>query len=34
MLRSVALKTLFDQRRALLVWSASLALLVAMYVAI
>lgn len=34
MLRSVALKTLFDQRRALVAWVASLALLIAMYVAI
>jgi ABC-2 type transport system permease protein len=34
MLRSVALKTLFDQRRSLIAWSTSLALLVAMYVAI
>lgn len=34
MLRDVGLKTLFDQRRALLAWAASLALLVAMYVAI
>ncbi|MBI3688652.1 MAG: ABC transporter permease subunit [Actinobacteria bacterium] len=34
MLRSVTGKTLFDQRRALLAWSMSLALLVAMYVAI
>jgi ABC-2 type transport system permease protein len=34
MLRSVTLKTLFDQRRTLIAWSASLALLVAMYVAI
>lgn len=34
MLRSVLLKTLYDQRRALLAWVVSLALLVAMYVAI
>ncbi len=34
MLRSVGLKTLHDQRRALIAWSVSLALLVAMYVAI
>lgn len=34
MLRSVGLKTLYDQRRALVAWSLSLALLVAMYVAI
>lgn len=34
MLHSVGLKTLFDQRRALIAWSLSLALLVAMYVAI
>jgi ABC-2 type transport system permease protein len=34
MLRSVAGKTLFDQRRALLAWTVSLALLIAMYVAI
>jgi ABC-2 type transport system permease protein len=34
MLRNVALKTLFDGRRALLAWAVSLALLVAMYVAI
>lgn len=34
MLRSVAAKTLFDQRRALLGWILSLALLIAMYVAI
>ncbi|MGN6302116.1 MAG: ABC transporter permease subunit [Angustibacter sp.] len=34
MLRSVAAKTLFDQRRALLGWTLSLALLIAMYVAI
>ena len=34
MMRSVATKTLFDQRRALLAWTISLALLVAMYVAI
>jgi ABC-2 type transport system permease protein len=34
MLRDVARKTLFDQRRALFAWAASLALLVAMYVAI
>jgi ABC-2 type transport system permease protein len=34
MLRSVGLKTLFDQRRTLTAWAASLALLVAMYVAI
>ncbi len=34
MLRSVGVKTLHDQRRALIAWSASLALLVAMYVAI
>lgn len=34
MLRSVGLKTLHDQRRALTAWSLSLALLVAMYVAI
>ncbi|HEX9033331.1 MAG TPA: ABC transporter permease subunit, partial [Streptosporangiaceae bacterium] len=34
MLRSVGLKTLHDQRRALLAWSISLALLVAMYVSL
>jgi len=34
MLRSVGFKTLHDQRRALIAWSLSLALLVAMYVAI
>lgn len=34
MLRSVWLKTLYDQRRALLAWTVSLVLLVAMYVAI
>ena len=34
MLRSVLLKTLYDQRRALLAWVVSLVLLVAMYVAI
>lgn len=34
MLHSVGLKTLHDQRRALTAWSVSLALLVAMYVAI
>lgn len=34
MLRNVGLKTLYDQRRALVAWSLSLALLVAMYVAI
>lgn len=34
MLRSVGLKTLFDQRRALAAWTISLVLLVAMYVAI
>lgn len=34
MLRSVVGKTLYDQRRALIAWSVSLALLVAMYVAI
>jgi ABC-2 type transport system permease protein len=34
MLHSVALKTLFDGRRALVAWVVSLALLVAMYVAI
>jgi ABC-2 type transport system permease protein len=34
MLDSVATKSLFDQRRALLAWSVSLVLLVAMYVAI
>jgi ABC-2 type transport system permease protein len=34
MLRSVGVKTLHDQRRALIAWSLSLALLVAMYVAI
>lgn len=34
MLRNVALKTLFDGRRSLLAWVISLALLVAMYVAI
>jgi ABC-2 type transport system permease protein len=34
MLRNVTLKTLYDQRRGLLAWTASLALLVAMYVAI
>jgi ABC-2 type transport system permease protein len=34
MLRDVARKTLFDQRRVLFAWAASLALLVAMYVAI
>ena len=34
MLRNVALKTLFDARRSLVAWVVSLALLVAMYVAI
>lgn len=34
MLHSVATKTLFDQRRALLAWTVSLVLLVAMYAAI
>lgn len=34
MLHNVATKTLFDQRRALLAWTISLALLVGMYVAI
>jgi ABC-2 type transport system permease protein len=34
MLRNVGLKTLYDQRRALIGWSLSLAALVAMYVAI
>ena len=34
MLRSVGLKTLYDQRRALIGWSLSFALLVAMYAAI
>ncbi|MGZ4625205.1 MAG: ABC transporter permease [Kineosporiaceae bacterium] len=34
MLRDVTLKTLYDQRRALLAWCVSLALLVAMYVAV
>lgn len=34
MLRSVLLKTFYDQRRALLAWMVSLVLLVAMYVAI
>jgi ABC-2 type transport system permease protein len=34
MLRNVALKTLYDQRRAHVAWSVSLVLLVAMYVAI
>ena len=34
MLHSVAAKSLFDQRRALLAWTVSLVLLVAMYVAI
>ena len=34
MLHSVATKSLFDQRRALLAWTVSLVLLVAMYVAI
>lgn len=34
MLRSVGLKTLYDQRRALIGWSLSLAVLVAMYAAI
>lgn len=34
MLHSVATKTLFDQRRALLAWTVSLVLLVGMYVAI
>jgi ABC-2 type transport system permease protein len=34
MLRSVLVKTLYDQRRALLAWTVSLVLLVAMYVAI
>jgi ABC-2 type transport system permease protein len=34
MLRSVWLKTLYDQRRGLLAWTVSLVLLVAMYVAI
>jgi ABC-2 type transport system permease protein len=34
MLHSVATKSLFDQRRALVAWAVSLALLVAMYVAI
>jgi len=34
MLRSVGLKTLHDQRRALIVWSLSLVVLVAMYAAI
>ena len=34
MLRSVGVKTLHDQRRALIAWSLSLVLLVAMYVAI
>ncbi len=34
MLHNVATKTLFDQRRTLLAWMISLALLVGMYVAI
>ena len=34
MLRSVTSKTLYDQRRGLAAWAVSLALLVAMYVAI
>src|SRR5881392_30045 len=34
MLRNVASKTLYDQRRSLLAWAVSLTLLVAMYVAI
>lgn len=34
MLHSVGVKTLHDQRRALIAWSLSLALLVAMYVAL
>ena len=34
MLRSIAAKTLYDQRRALLAWAVSLTLLIAMYVAI
>ena len=34
LLRSVATKSLFDQRRGLFAWTVSLVLLVAMYVAI
>lgn len=34
MLRTIALKTLYDQRRGLLAWTVSLVLLIAMYVAI